>query len=80
MDMIVVNESKSVQCAHCQGTTLCACSVLSEIDHKGGDKRLVPRCSRCGDGVARHSSVLGSLKDWRPPICGVCGGRGFLTL
>ncbi len=80
MDMIVVDGRKVLECAHCKGSTLCACSLLVEADRAHGDRKLVPLCSRCGTGVARHSPFRGELKEWRPPICQVCEGKGFLVV
>ncbi len=78
MEILLFGGPEAVACPHCKGTTLCAHSLLAETDRR--DRRLVPRCSRCGDGIARHSALLGELKDSRPPVCSVCGGRGYLVL
>lgn len=73
MDVIIVEGREVIKCEHCKGTTMCQ---HAQWDYTGDKARY--RCSFCGDGIEVKTGFI-SAKG-HPPVCQVCGGRGYNTI
>jgi hypothetical protein len=71
MDVIIVDGRQVIKCEHCKGTTLC-----QHADWDDAIKQNKLRCSLCGDGILAVKG-WGWSKRVTPPVCRVCGGRGY---
>ncbi len=76
------------ECPHCNGTGMCAHSVpvIHSTRHEKrrfGDKKDTYHkgrleCSKCGAGVMEEKdSYYFDNRHMSPPVCKVCGGKGF---
>jgi hypothetical protein len=82
MDIVTINNRQVVVCPHCRGSGMCQ---FSELAHEPPPRRrVVLQCQRCGLGPFSNTGVSsgGGLRvpprdEMTPPICRICGGKGF---
>ena len=94
MDVITVNNRQVIKCVHCNGSGICSHSDHLFVERSfGGQQRQgwVLSCPKCGEGVFKEGILQyrwfgGPLnhspekKSMKPPVCGVCGGMGHVTI
>lgn len=82
MDIVTINNRQVVVCPHCHGSGMCQ---FSELAHEPSPRRrVVLQCQRCDLGPFANTGVSGSgglrvppLDEMTPPVCRICGGKGF---
>ena len=78
MDIISVNNEQVIECVHCKGTGIC-----KHADYQWKDNYVWFECTKCGKGVKRYGVKDGIFSTRRapdylkPPVCGVCSGKGY---
>jgi hypothetical protein len=69
MRIIKVGSAEVVECIHCQGTGICKEAVhLPGTDETNNISYY--ECTKCGRGII---AAAGS----KPPVCAICGGKGY---
>jgi NAD-dependent SIR2 family protein deacetylase len=89
VDVMIVNNREVIKCVHCSGTGTCQKPGYLAVNREIEGKQIpgaVLTCPKCGSGVWRPA-IVGfftiklpdpSVMSW--PVCGVCGGKGYVIV
>ena len=88
MEVIAVGDRHVVKCVHCGGSGFCQNALRRTTGYAkqsdGNYSHLIwLECQRCGRGP---QAFCKEDSDWeynhyvKPPLCAICGGKGYTTV